>query len=147
MLCINQTRMVRGAMFGPATTTPAGKALKFLASTRLQLWPGKALKNANGKHVGRVITFVCVKTRFSEPFRKAKVRLDYDVGFDNVWTTINHAKDMRLLDKAAKVTEVTYGQAIEKLGWKDAAPFKAIASSEAEEDFSDTEAESDGLDT
>lgn len=143
MLCINQTRQMRGVMFGPATTTPAGKALKFIASHRIQLWSGKALKDANKVHVGKTITFVVVKSRFSEPMRKCKVRIDYKHGWDNVWSTINHAKDRQLIDKGSKVTEETYAEAVAALGWKGTAPFTAIASSEAEEDYADTEGEED----
>lgn len=144
MLCINQTRQMRGVMFGPATTTPAGKALKFIASHRIQLWSGQALKNSLKRHVGKTITFQIVKSRFSEPMRKAKVRIDYTHGWDNTWSTINHAKDLELIDKGAKVTEATYADAVAKLGWKNAAPYREIGSSGAEEDYGDEEG--DGLD-
>lgn len=127
LLLVNQERLLRGVMFGPNTTTPGGKAVKYAASLRLQLFSGKSLKDAVGQHIGKTITFMAVKSRFSAPFRKAKVRLYYDHGWDNCWATINHAKDLQLIDKGLKATEpATYEKAVAALGWKNAGPWKLL---------------------
>lgn len=118
LLFVNQERMLRGVMFGPNTTTPGGKAVKYVASLRLQLFSGKALKDSRGLHIGKTITFMAVKTRFSPPFRKAKVRLYYDFGWDNCWSTVNHAKDLAVIPKELKADQkATYERAVEALGW------------------------------
>jgi recombination protein RecA len=128
ILIINQARQRRGLIFGDKTTTPGGAALKFYASLRIQLFGGKAIKDQHGLHIGKAVTFIAMKTRFSQPFRKAKVRLDFQRGWDNLWSTINHAKDMALVPAGAKYSPATYALAVEALGWKDAAPAVELAS-------------------
>lgn len=123
LLCLNQIRDNIGVMFGPKTTTPGGRALKFFASWRAQIFGGKAVKDKSGKHTGKIVTIVVGKTRFSEPFRKARVLLNYATGFDNDWTTLEHAKAMKLLDarkgpkgKAVKGPAAAASARL-KLGW------------------------------
>lgn len=122
LLVINQTRHKRGVMFGPATTTPGGNALKFQASLRVQLFTGKAHKDSHGQHTGKNVTFLAVKTRFSPPFRKAKVRLNYATGWDNMWSTIHLAKELGLIEKASKFTPDSYLKAVKAFGWDTYAP-------------------------
>jgi len=92
LLFVNQVREKIGVMFGDKYTTPGGKAVKFCASIRLQLFPGKSLKNSADEHVGKLITFLATKNRLASPFRKARVRLDYDAGWNSYWSTLEHAK-------------------------------------------------------
>lgn len=125
-LFVNQTREMRGVMFGPKDTTPGGKPVKYAASVRLQLFPGKGLKNSLGQHIGRTITFFVVKSRFSPPFRKAKVRIFYDHGWDNCWATLNHAKDLEKVPKDTPYTEEGYKTAVQALGWQGAGPWKEM---------------------
>ena len=139
LLIVNQTREMRGVMFGSKTTTPGGKAIKFFASHRLQLFPGKSLKNAVGQHVGKNITMIAVKNRFAPPWRKAKVRLDFEHGWDNCWSTINLAKDLSLIPAALKVTEETYDRAVKAFGWPNPAPWKTTEAAAAEEEGSTPE--------
>ena len=98
LMLINQVRANIGVMFGDKFTTPCGKAIKFHASIRLQMYPGKAIKDAAGQHEGKDITIIAVKNKLTRPFRKTKIRLWYDRGFDNDWGVLNHAKDLGLID-------------------------------------------------
>ena len=139
LLIVNQTREMRGVMFGNKTTTPGGKAIKFYASHRIQLFPGKSLKNSVGQHVGKNITIIAVKNRFAPPWRKAKVRLDFERGWDNCWSTINLAKDLELIPAALKVTEETYDRAVKAFNWPNPAPWKSTESSTAEDEEPTTE--------
>jgi recombination protein RecA len=134
VIVINQTRQKRGLVFGNATTTPGGDGLKFLASLRVQLFGGKAIKDKLGHHVGKAVTFLAVKSRFSQPFRKAKVRLDYAHGWDNLWSTISHAKDMGVIAKGARWNADTYREAVKALGWEGAAEATTLLSTEGVED-------------
>ena len=120
IVCINQVRDKLGVMFGNKSTTPGGHAIKFHASIRLQLFPGKALKNTNGEHIGNTVTMMAVKNRFAPPYRKAHIRLDYDKGWNNLWSTISHAKDQKLVPPASKYVKKTYEEAILQLGWHPA---------------------------
>lgn len=144
LLMVNQTRELRGVMYGNKTTTPGGKPIKFAASHRIQMFPGKALKNAVGQHVGKAITMLAVKNRFAPPYRKAKVRIDYMNGWDNVWSTMNLAKDLKLIPAALKPTPENYARAVEAFGWKTFAPFKELVTADAvEEGESEQEKELD----
>lgn len=92
LLFVNQIREKIGVMFGDKYTTPGGKAVKFHSSIRLQLFPGKSLKNSADEHVGKLITFLSTKNRLASPYRKARVRLDYERGWNDWWSTMEHAK-------------------------------------------------------
>lgn len=117
VVCINQVREKLGVIFGDKYTTPGGHAIKFHSSVRLQLFRGKAVKNTNGEHIGNTVTIMAVKNRFAAPFRKAQVYLDYDKGWNNLRSTITHAKDQKLIPNGAKYVQKTYEEAISQLGW------------------------------
>lgn len=131
---VNQVREKIGVMFGDKYTTPGGHAVKFHASLRLQLFTGKSLKDDLGDHIGKAVTILAVKNRFAPPFRKAKVRLYFNRGWDNVWATISHAKDRKLIPDGAKYTRETYIEAAAKLGWKadDALTAQVLNAEEAD---------------
>lgn len=114
LLCINQTRQKIGVMFGDPTTTPGGMALKFHASLRLQLYGGKAVE-VDGKKIGRFVTVSIRKSRYAPP-DKVRLRLDYDAGWNNDWSTLEYAKEHGVVgarDRGAKALEKAY----EVLGW------------------------------
>lgn len=126
--------------WGGGSVTPGGKALKFHASIRLELFNGKSIKNALGIHVGKQVTALATKTKVGgAPYAKAKMRLFYDSGWSNPWATVWHAKDMGLVDKAAKYTEQTYVEALTALGW--ARGFAAGACPEDDDEAPDVEEE------
>ncbi len=75
-LMLNQIRIKIGVMFGPNTTTPGGNPVKFYSSWRAEFFGGKATKDAKGRHLAKTVTLMVQKTRFSEPFRKVRIRFD-----------------------------------------------------------------------
>jgi recombination protein RecA len=117
-MIVNQTReKIGGLIFGSNRTTPGGNALKFHASVRLELFSGKSIKDGDD-HVGKQITMMATKTKVGgKPWAKAKVRLYYDTGFNNVWSTINHAKIRKFVPKEWRATEENYLAALKALGW------------------------------
>jgi recombination protein RecA len=118
MVCINQLRQNVGVVFGNKDTTPGGKAVKYHASIRIQLMGGKAVKdNKTGDHIAKVITVLIVKSRFSQPYRKALLRLDYATGWNNPWSTLSHAKDRHVIAKETKMSTKAYKESIAALGW------------------------------
>jgi recombination protein RecA len=117
LMLINQSRTKIGVVFGNPTTTPGGETHKFASSIRLQLWGGSKVKLGD-QAVGVDSTVVAVKNKLAIPQGKAKIRLLYETGWDDRWTTINHAKDKKLLEARQKVTDATYQQAREALGFK-----------------------------
>lgn len=124
LVCINQTRQKIGVIFGDNTTTPGGMAVKFHASIRVQLLGGKAIKDAD-EHVGKDLTVMTTKSRFSPPFRKCKLRLNYADGWDNQWSTLNLAKDKKFVAPRARGAKA-YNEAREKfteqLQWPEQGP-------------------------
>jgi recombination protein RecA len=98
VLIINQTREKIGVVFGNKTTTPGGMAVKFAASIRLQILGGKAVK-VGESHAGKDVTIIAAKNRLAPPWRKARVRLRYDTGWDNEWSTLEFAKDLELIEQ------------------------------------------------
>lgn len=124
MLMLNQIRNKIGVMFGPTTTTPGGNAPKFYASQRLEFFGGKAVKNAQEEHIAKVVTILAQKNRFNTPFLKARVRFDYAHGYNNVWSTLEHAKRMKVIEPREKGFHgkgkygiKAYVEACKRLGW------------------------------
>ncbi len=100
LIVINQPRQKIGVMFGDPTTTPGGQALKSHASLRLQLYRGKAAE-VSGQKIGQFVTISAKKNRYAPP-RKLKARLDYEDGWNNDWTVLELAKELKLLDARAR---------------------------------------------
>jgi recombination protein RecA len=117
LLFVNQIRDKIGVMFGDTTTTPGGKGIKFYATIRIQMFSGKSVKDGK-MHTGKTVTFMTSKNKVHPPWRKVQVRLDYQHGWDNAWSTINHAKDEGLIDKKKTTNVKTHKEALEALQWK-----------------------------
>lgn len=117
LFVVNQSRQSIGS-WGGMSTTPGGNALKFHASIRLELFGGAAVKDASDRHVGKQVTAMATKTKVGgAPFAKAKVRLFFDSGWNNTWSTVWHAKDRGLVAKAAPYDASTYAEALAALKW------------------------------
>lgn len=116
---VNQTRIKMGVMFGSNRTTPGGEALKFHASLRLELFSGKSVKDDKTEdHIGKQVTVMAAKTKLGgPPWAKAKVRLYYQSGWNNIWSTVWHAKDRKVVPAGAKYDLDTYVLALKNLGW------------------------------
>jgi recombination protein RecA len=116
LLFVNQLREKPGVVFGDNKYTPGGKAVKFHASVRLQLFGGKAVKSGEW-HVGKDITVMSAKNRMCPPWRKARVRLDYMEGFDNEWSTHELAKTFKLVPPKES-TPASARAALDAVDWK-----------------------------
>ena len=118
LVVVNQTRTKVGGGWGSNRTTPGGLGLKFHASVRLELFSGKSIKDERDDHIGKQVTVMAAKTKIGgKPWAKAKVRLYFESGWNNVWSTIWHAKDRKLVPKGAEYDEATYLAALRALGW------------------------------
>ncbi len=85
---VNQIRDIIGGAggYGPTTTTPGGRALKFYASTLLEVSRiGNLSKGSDSdKHVvGQTSRVTLKKSRFSAPFQKADFDIYFDTGVSN----------------------------------------------------------------
>lgn len=108
VIFINQTRMKPGVVYGNPEYTPGGNALKFYASTRVRM-----SKNGKPRDGGIEVKIKSVKSRFSEPGREMLTFLHFQNGWDDRWTTLSHAKDLKLVEPRAQNHE----EAREALSW------------------------------
>jgi len=125
-VAINQVRDNIGVMFGSKHTTPGGHAIKFAASVRLQIFGGKAIK-AGTEHIGKDITLMAMKNKMAPPFRKSRIRLNYETGWEDEWNTINHAKDRGVIPKGVRFGAAGYAAALLGLGWTQSFSEEKIA--------------------
>jgi len=90
---INQIRDNLGVMYGPKTTTPGGKGMKFFAAIRIEVkrgewWPNKDKKDRKGFEV------ICriIKNKTSVPYTEARFILINDTGETVEWDEANKMK-------------------------------------------------------
>lgn len=117
LLFVNQVREKIGLVFGDKWTTPGGAAIKFGATIRLQLMGGKAVKEGD-KHLGKVVTIRTSKNKLVPPNRTARVRLDYETGWNDCWTTLEYAKDAQVIGDRERGAKA-WAKARHGLGWVD----------------------------
>lgn len=115
LLFVNQVRDKIGVMFGPKTTTPGGHAIKFHSSLRLQMYPGKSVKQGE-EVIGKDVLITNLKNKVGRPHRKLTARLNFDGFWDDGWTTLNFAKDRGLVDNRCRDLDRAKA-AIEAAGW------------------------------
>lgn len=129
VIFVNQIRSKIGVVFGNPEETPGGPSIKYYASARLRLSAGKPVKDGP-ETTGRDLEIKVVKNKLVQPFREATVRLDFDAGFDDRWTTLSHAKDAEVIDQNVRASEEAYKKARVALGWdgekKDDADAQAL---------------------
>jgi recombination protein RecA len=99
VIFINQIRHKIGVMFGNPETTTGGNALKFYASTRLDIRRIAAIKQGEEVIGGRVRVKV-VKNKCAAPFKTAEFDLMYDEGISRSATVLDMAAEANVVEKA-----------------------------------------------
>lgn len=107
VIFVNQIREKPGVMFGSPEYTPGGKALKFYSSVRLRT---KGLKRRDG---GLEVAIKNIKNKLHEPHREVLTFLHFQKGWDDGWTTLNLAKDQKLVPDRSQDVEAARAA----LGW------------------------------
>ncbi len=96
---INQLREKIGVMFGNPETTTGGNALKFYASTRVDIRRISQIKEGDNITGNRVRVKV-VKNKLAPPFQKAEFDLMYGEGISKIGEIIDLGVENEIMKKA-----------------------------------------------
>ena len=98
MIFTNQLRMKIGVMFGSPETTSGGRALKFYASTRLDVRRIKSIKD-QGEVVGHATRVRVTKNKVAPPFRVAEFDIMFGEGISHSGDLIDVGLNLGVIEK------------------------------------------------
>ena len=95
----NQIREKIGVMFGNPETTPGGRALKFFATTRIDIRRIGQIKDTSGKVVGNRTKIKVVKNKVAPPFTECEFDIMYNEGISKTGSIIDLGIENKILEK------------------------------------------------
>lgn len=113
VIFINQIRdnlMTFG--YGPKTTSPGGRALKFFSSIRIEVSAMDKIKGKGEEQIGNWLKVRMAKNKVAPPWREAEFELFYSKGIDLHGDTLDYGEKIGLITKTGNT--YTYGET--KLG-------------------------------
>jgi recombination protein RecA len=117
LLFTNQIRDTIGGMgYGPQTTTPGGKALKFYATMRLEAKRIQTLKVGEVAY-GNLVKVEFKKNKVAAPFTKAEITIRFDRGLSLLDEIVDFATAEKIIEKRGayyRYNETMLGQGKDK---------------------------------
>lgn len=100
-ICIftNQIREKIGVMFGSPETTTGGRALKFFASSRMDIRRIGQIKDSNGRIIGNRTRLKVVKNKVAPPFTECEFDIMYDEGISQSSSVLDLGIEHKILEK------------------------------------------------
>ena len=93
LILVDQERQDINVQFGDKGTFSGGKAVRFYASTRVQLKHVGQVKNSKKIVIGVELAFRVKKNKIAPPFRSGKFRVLFDYGIDDISTSLLWLKE------------------------------------------------------
>jgi recombination protein RecA len=110
---INQLRENIGVMYGPATSSPGGRALKHACSVMIEMAPigGSAIEDDKGTRIGHKVRASVKKNKVGRPFGKAEYTIKYTEGMVNTEEEIVElAIKFGIIERPNNVTYILNGE-------------------------------------
>ena len=112
LLWTNQIRMKIGVMFGSPETVPGGEALKFYASTRIDIRKSAGDKDDAGNVINSHVKVKTIKNKLAPPFQLTTFDIIFGEGIDRSSEILAIAENIGIIEK--KGSWFNYGET--KLG-------------------------------
>ena len=99
LLFTNQIRMKIGVMFGSPETVPGGEALKFYASTRVEMRKSKGDTDSDGNVINSKVKAKTIKNKLAPPFQVTEFDIIFGEGIDRTSEILAISENIGLVKK------------------------------------------------
>jgi recombination protein RecA len=99
MLWTNQIRMKIGVMFGSPETVPGGEALKFYASTRVDVRRSKGDTDSDGHVINSKVKVKTIKNKLAAPFQITEFDIIFGEGIDKTSEVLAIGENIGVIKK------------------------------------------------